>query len=72
MLHPIVLRATLLSVAALAGCAQDVLVRQDAPSATYAACAAAARRTLHDHGIERGYGPMPVTSCIGAAPRSPA
>lgn len=30
---------------------------------SYANCAARARRTLHDHGVERGYAPMPVPAC---------
>lgn len=28
-----------------------------------AECRTAARRVLHDHGIERGYGPMPIKAC---------
>lgn len=33
----------------------------------YLDCAARARRTLHDHGVERGYGPMPVKACLRTA-----
>ena len=54
-----VISAALLGIAALTGCAQDALVRQDGSSA----CATNARRALHDHGIERGYGPMTVKGC---------
>lgn len=35
-----------------------------APAANYADCAARVRKTLHDHGLERGYGPMPVKACL--------
>ncbi len=34
------------------------------PAASYADCAARVRKTLHDHGLERGYGPMPVKACL--------
>jgi hypothetical protein len=54
-----VVSAALLSIAALSGCAQDNFVRQGGPGD----CATDARRTLHDHGIERGYGPMSVKAC---------
>ena len=58
-----VVSATLLGIAALSGCAQDAFVRQGGTGD----CAANARRALHDHGIERGYGPMPVKTCNKAA-----
>ncbi len=34
------------------------------PAATYADCAARVRNTLHDHGRERGYGPMSIKACV--------
>ncbi|NKE67578.1 hypothetical protein RAMLITH_17280 [Ramlibacter sp. RBP-2] len=34
------------------------------PAAAYAECAARVRKTLHDHGLERGYGPMPIKACL--------
>ena len=34
------------------------------PSAAYADCVARVRSTLHDHGRERGYGPMPIKACV--------
>ena len=54
-----VVSAALMSVAALTGCAQQAFVRQGGPGD----CATSARRALHDHGIERGYGPMSVKAC---------
>lgn len=59
--------AAALSLAVLGACAQDAFVRQDAASAKRADCTTSARRALHDHGIERGYGPMPVKACNKAA-----
>jgi hypothetical protein len=63
MPNAIALSATLLSLAVLTGCAQDSLLRQDASIVKSADCAANARKALHDHGLERGYGPMPVKAC---------
>jgi hypothetical protein len=57
-----VISAALLSIAALSGCAQEAFVRQGGPGV----CATTARRALHDHGIERGYGPMSVKACNNA------
>lgn len=37
------------------------------PAASYADCAARVRKTLHDHGLERGYGPMPIKACLRTA-----
>jgi len=46
--------------------AQDAPAPQQlsAQAESYADCAARVRRTLHDHGIERGYGPAPVKACL--------
>lgn len=44
--------------------------RATSAAAAQAACRAAARATLHDHGIERGYGPTPIRRC-NSAPASP-
>ena len=51
--------AALLSIAALAGCAQDGYVQQGGPGD----CATSARSALHEHGIERGQAPMTVKAC---------
>lgn len=54
-----IVSAALLSIAFLSGCAQDAFRWQVGPGD----CATNARRALHDHGIERGYGPMAVKAC---------
>jgi len=56
-----------LTLLALSGCAQGSFARQDAVAAKRGDCAALARQSLHDHGLERGYGPMPVKACNKAA-----
>lgn len=60
-----ILSAALLTVAALAVHAQESTVLQptSAGSAAKGIDCAAARRARHDHGIERGYGPMPIEGC---------
>ena len=58
--------SVLIGVPAVAAQAQGAVEQPQlsAPAATYADCAARARKTLHDHGMERGYGPMPVKACL--------
>lgn len=56
-----------LTLLALSGCAQGSFARQDAAAAKRGDCAALARQSLHDHGLERGYGPTPVKACNKAA-----
>lgn len=66
-----IVSAALLTVAALAVHAQESTVQQptSAGAAMNGIDCAAARRARHDHGIERGYGPMPIKGCsTGALP----
>jgi hypothetical protein len=60
-----ILSATAITLAALASHAQEGAVprpEQDGSSMTSVQCAAA-RKARHDHGIERGHGPMPIKGC---------
>lgn len=58
--------SAVMGVPAVAAHAQDAVGQPQltTPAATYADCAARARKTLHDHGMERGYGPMPIKACL--------
>lgn len=65
-----------LALAAFAAYGQDAMrpkpapVGQAAPAeqpATRADCSAG-RKARHDHGIERGYGPMPAKGCSAMTP----
>lgn len=66
------MRTIALLISALVGLSAMAVHAQGAPAPQqlaspadgYADCAARVRRTLHDHGIERGYGPMPIKACL--------
>jgi hypothetical protein len=60
-----ILSAAFLSLAALAVHAQQNVAPQPAPvdSVTKSVDCAANKTARHDHGIERGYGPMPTKAC---------
>lgn len=66
-----IVSAAALSLAALAAYAQQSTPAQPAPGVTpmTSAQCASARKARHDHGIERGYGPMAIKGCgpVGAA-----
>ena len=59
------LLSAIIGLPAVAAYAQGAVAQSQlsTPAATYADCAARVRKTVHDHGRERGYGPMPVKEC---------
>lgn len=60
------LLSAVIGLPAVAAYAQGAVAQPQlsTPAATYADCAARVRKTLHDHGLERGYGPMPIKACL--------
>ncbi len=62
----IVLISAVIGLLPVAAYAQGAVAQPQfsAPAANYADCAARVRKTLHDHGLERGYGPMPIKACM--------
>ena len=60
--------SAIVAVPAVAAHAQGAVAQPQlsTPATAYADCAARVRKTLHDHGIERGYGPMPIKACMQA------
>lgn len=58
--------SVLVALSAIAVHAQGATAPQQlaSPADSYLDCVARVRRTLHDHGIERGYGPIPIKACL--------